>query len=551
MGAALLDDNVGPPVIRGPVVPGMEVFPPRAVLQQLDLVPLGTLIVIYVYFLCVASSILSRGCNMLLQIYGPGVIGGLVIPMLGAIPDGVLILISGMGTGSTHDIQKDMAVGIGTLTGSSIMLITIPWAAGVWLGRRDIHPATGLAMSTVVNGTVRPMYTKFTWTMTGVTAFHEIAYLAKTMMATALLYLVIQIPAMFFRQDQQAGDEERMYAILGFCGSMAAFVAYSVVQLRSVEGHEMQRQRQKSTKRRHWEKTLARQLTPGKSLRLVFKTFDLDDDEFIDRPELVRCLNSLGLDADRRDVNAILKEMDGGGLRRQNSDERISYREFEQFFTRAITLDDKRRSRTDRPSMATGLLDASVDGVPDADDWDDDCDEEERMYVHLSDAQIQWKALRTLTFGAALVTLFSFPLVTTMAVFADKVGVSAFYVSFVVAPFASNASEVMAALQFATKRNSKGVSLMFGSLYGSANMNNTFALSIFLGLVAFRGLQWLFTAEVVVILFVTFAVGMQGRRRTVRMYQAALVAALYPFSIMAIYGLKRLGLDKGYHRTPT
>lgn len=500
-----------------------------------------------------------------------------------------------MGTGSTHDIQKDMAVGIGTLTGSSIMLITIPWAAGVWLGRRDIHPATGLAMSTVVNGTVRPMYTKFTWTMTGVTAFHEIAYLAKTMMATALLYLVIQIPAMFFRQDQQAGDEERMYAILGFCGSMAAFVAYSVVQLRSVEGHEMQRQRQKSTKRRHWEKTLARQLTPGKSLRLVFKTFDLDDDEFIDRPELVRCLNSLGLDADRRDVNAILKEMDGGGLRRQSthvdctgnirspalsadcatadadSDERISYREFEQFFTRAITLDDKRRSRTDRPSMATGLLDASVDGVPDADDWDDDCDEEERMYVHLSDAQIQWKALRTLTFGAALVTLFSFPLVTTMAVFADKVGVSAFYVSFVVAPFASNASEVMAALQFATKRNSKGVSLMFGSLYGSANMNvgwcrphgmptltttltlcqNTFALSIFLGLVAFRGLQWLFTAEVVVILFVTFAVGMQGRRRTVRMYQAALVAALYPFSIMAIYGLKRLGLDKGYHRTPT
>eukprot|EP00474_Spongospora_subterranea_P011366 CRZ11824.1 hypothetical protein [Spongospora subterranea] len=534
----------------------MQIFPPEDVLEQLDLVPLSMLIFFYAYILYSASCTLSKGSSLLLSLYGPGMVGGFVIPILGAIPDGMIILISGLGQGSVKVIQKQVAVGVGTLAGSTIMLITIPWAIGVFLGRRDID-ASGQAASKIVDGVVRPLYTKFTWMSTGVTAFPEIPFLSNTMMATVLLYLIIQIPALYFRQDAQASAEERIYAMIGFVGAAASFITYSAVQLKSTEGNEVVKQFQMSSQRQRWEKTLSKQFPPGKSMKIIFKNFDLDGDDFIDRFELTKCLQSLGLKADEQEVTTILKEMDLGDDNGEGAkDGRISFLEFEKFFSCLITPPSKRahhRSNTQAGPAIAAFADDSLNmhavllDVPEVEDeWDDDCDEAELEFSALSSSEIRRKAFRTLLLATVLVAVFSFPMVTTINVFATNLGISPFYVSFIVTPLASNASEIISALQFAAKRNSKGVSLMFGSLYGAANMNNTFGLSIFLGLVALRGLQWKFTAEVFVIIVVTMCVGFQGRQRTVRMWQAALVASLYPFSVAAIWGLKRLGLDQGY-----
>ena len=40
-----------------------------------------------------------------------------------------------------------MAVGVGTLAGSTIMLLTIPWSLAVFFGYRDKDPETGKAAS--------------------------------------------------------------------------------------------------------------------------------------------------------------------------------------------------------------------------------------------------------------------------------------------------------------------------------------------------------------------------------------------------------------------
>lgn len=50
------------------------------------------LILVYGYLMFLAATYLSSGSELLLQILGPGLVGGLFLPMLGALPDAMLIL---------------------------------------------------------------------------------------------------------------------------------------------------------------------------------------------------------------------------------------------------------------------------------------------------------------------------------------------------------------------------------------------------------------------------------------------------------------------------
>ena len=58
-------------------------------------------------------------------------------------------------------------------------------------------------------------------------------------------------------------------------------------------------------------------------------------------------------------------------------------------------------------------------------------------------------------------------MVEAISAFAGTTGIPAFYVSFVVTPLASNASEVIASLRFATKKSVNCVTLSLSSLYGT------------------------------------------------------------------------------------
>jgi hypothetical protein len=51
------------------------------------------------------------------------------------VPDGMIVLFSGMGPGA----QEQLNVGVGALAGSTVMLITIPWVLSVYAGRVDIE----------------------------------------------------------------------------------------------------------------------------------------------------------------------------------------------------------------------------------------------------------------------------------------------------------------------------------------------------------------------------------------------------------------------------
>jgi Ca2+/Na+ antiporter len=96
----------------------------------------------YGFILSCGAKLISDGAEMLLEVSNPVIVGGLVLPILGALPDAAMILVSGLGP----DAQEQLSVGVGTLAGSTIMLLTIPWLGGLLIGRCDINPSSGDAI---------------------------------------------------------------------------------------------------------------------------------------------------------------------------------------------------------------------------------------------------------------------------------------------------------------------------------------------------------------------------------------------------------------------
>merc|ERR1719203_1154922 len=101
--------------------------------------------------------------------------------------------------------------------------------------------------------------------------------------------------------------------------------------------------------------------------------------------------------------------------------------------------------------------------------------------------------------GTAVVLLVSDPFVEVLSEWGKpyRLNIPAFYISFVLAPLASNASELVAAFNYASKKTKKSMTISLCTLEGAACMNNTFCLAIFFALIYVQGLAWKFTAETI------------------------------------------------------
>ncbi len=95
---------------------------------------------------------ISEGSELLLLVPSlAGVVGSVVLPVLGAVPDGAIVLFSGMG----DNAQEELTVGVGALAGSTIFLLTIPWALSILGGRVHVDPVSGLALYRYVHQPAR------------------------------------------------------------------------------------------------------------------------------------------------------------------------------------------------------------------------------------------------------------------------------------------------------------------------------------------------------------------------------------------------------------
>ena len=260
-------------------------------------------------------------------------------------------------------------------------------------------------------------------------------------------------------------------------------------------------------------------------VRSFFYRYDSDHSGTISVSELKILLQDLGESMKTTEVSQLLSEFD------RNKDNELSFEEFCCFI---VNLVDRRT----KGELATIVTESNED------------EEEEEIpsdLVHLSPKQQQrriiGRSFAMMLAGTALVILFSDPIVDVLDNMAERVRIPNFYVSFILAPLISNASEIIASFAYAKRKTSKASTISISTLQGSAIMNNTVCLGVFLAIIFFRKLQWLFTAETITILFVEICILCLSLKTTQTYFYAILLLCLYPLSIFMVWILEFFGLN--------
>jgi len=89
----------------------------------------------YGMVLMYAADMIGNGSELLLLVPSmKDIVGSVVLPVLGAVPDGCIVLFSGLGP----DAQEQLTVGVGALAGSTVMLLTLPWYLSILAGRVNL-----------------------------------------------------------------------------------------------------------------------------------------------------------------------------------------------------------------------------------------------------------------------------------------------------------------------------------------------------------------------------------------------------------------------------
>jgi len=195
---------------------------------------------VYGYVLFQASTMLSDGSELLLLVPSlSGMVGSVILPILGAVPDGAIMLFSGLGP----DAQQQLSVGVGALAGSTIMLLTIPWGLSILLGRVDIRKRshTRRARTTTQAGeSARATMLKKKLSGrenllcgTGVQPTKSIRENALIIVVTAMSYLVIQGPAFKYgfvssshNVIRDVSIDQHWWALVGLVLSLIFFCWY-------------------------------------------------------------------------------------------------------------------------------------------------------------------------------------------------------------------------------------------------------------------------------------------------------------------------------------
>ena len=528
----------------------------------------------YGYVLYFASNLISEGSELLLLIPSmAGLVGGVVLPLLGAVPDGAIILFSGLG--SIETAQETLSVGVGALAGSTIMLLTIPFAMSVYGGRVDLvdgKPNYYGKPKLTAKSTMKSELKE-----TGVTLPTAVQVGGRIMVITTLPYLLIQGPAWFLHgPTDEIAKGEHWWSLAGLVICLAGLVWYLHLQLVMSSHHEDQDKRIAIMKKQlkkgsiSLSGALAAELqqkeealqsgeyqsvgTTDSSSALyppadiaeylkgllggAFRSYDVDRNGQLDRAEVYVFFKDFNENISEIEMDKLFKKVDVDGSGTVSFDEFIgvAYMLIKTQATKSSGGAGKDEEDLNRSMADAAFTEGEV--------------EEESMPEEFTSlppdqqqAAIKQKAFYMLAAGTLLVVVFSDPMVDVLGAVATRVNVSPFYVSFVLAPLASNASEILASQYYASKKTRKTITVSLTTLEGAASINNTFCLSIFMGLIFFRGLAWQYSAETLTIIVTQAIMGYLVQKSTMTLGGALFVLSIFPLSIAFVAVLEAMGVD--------
>ena len=527
--------------------------------------------------------------------------GGVVLPLLGAVPDGAIMLFSGLG--DIEKAQETLSVGVGALAGSTIMLLTVPWGLCVYYGRVDFTGPDNLP-----NYKGHPKLREgggicATASHTGVSLTPEIHLGAKMMMLTTLPYFLIQVPAFFLSGDRvTVSAAEHNWALAGFIVCFVFFVMYMYTQVKmsndaahklrrmavikeslrkgrvslsgALSGQVQQMEMEMDQIKRNTSAALLNghgeeaALNPGSNhsidpehmspspevkellkdiLGEAFGGYDKDHNGTLSRKEFSMFLTDFHESVTPDQVQHVFDQFD------RDSSDTIDYDEF--LCACYVIIKEAGENREEIPKHERSFASSIVGGgtqvasnIFNEDEAEGEEEEEVPEDLTALSPEEQQKAIKRRAFGmlfigTALVLLFSDPMVDVLSELAVRLNIPAFYVSFILAPLASNASEVIASQYYAAKKTRKTITVALTALEGAASMNNTFCLAIFMALIYFRGLAWQYSAETIAIILTQFGMGLLALRGKMSTMTGFIVLSLFPASVMFVALLEYLGMD--------
>ena len=455
------------------------------------------LVAVYGYIISKAAKTIADGSELLMDVVSPGVIGGLVIPLLGSLPDVTIIFVS-VALGSAEEMMEQVHVGIGALAGSTVMLLTVAWTGGLLAGRCDIVRGKAVDRQLTDPQDVRN---------TGVTVEPSIRTNAIIMIVTLAPYFIIEFVSLFNMAHTltpaEKVEREKGYVLLAFLAALVLFAVYSgymvlntsfqeqrlraarkklvlqkladmfvsnvnrrelILDIESQENTNSQPQyhNQEEEEEDHTDVELEEGTTPKKAEEEEkgpkgdsegFGLVDIDDDDDDDDDEKSPAAGEKSEDAavpDARAEAALATEiMKSRSL--QDMHEMIrKFRASEQ--RSAAKLLDAEAARATAAAAAEDVG-KDLEGAGDADVGGGAAAGE------LSRNRLIAKALALLAVGTTIVVIFSDPLVDSISALAAQLHIKNFFVAFIVAPLASNASELITSIYFCSKKTSKSVSV--------------------------------------------------------------------------------------------
>jgi Ca2+/Na+ antiporter len=435
------------------------------------------------------------------------------------------------------------------------MLLTIPWFLSILGGRVNIDADGNCMYARRMSVTGSP------YDQTGVPNSPIVKKTALLMIGSALLYLVIQVPAWLDYSVSGAAMTGCVLCVIGFAfylyrQYLASQEADSVVEDLVVDARVSAIKAGEVSLLGAMKELVDRRQNPKLRLIRSGTLLDslMDDGEEQLRNEMRSTLepfarqyesrsdsNKIGLD----EFRIILHDL---GMLQGLADEEVArtFNSADLDHSGHIDLDELTRLMlivVKDFDKLVGERQGTIESDPGEEvDMPDDL---EHLSPEEQQRRIKMRAAQLMLIGTLLVVIFSDPAVEVMTEIAARIDVSPFYISFILAPLASNASEVIAAYNYAKKKTRKSIQVSLTTLEGAACLNNTFCLSVFLGIVGFRHLEWTFTAEVISILFVQLTMGalVLLRQRSFTMSNAFFVLGLYPVSVMLVAGIKFLGFN--------